>query len=259
MRREVQDPAACSLPPIVKGHWLLKSSRDLANDVLGFIRGNIEIYGNIYYVKTLGQHVCVISDPALIQYVLQENNRNYTKSFGYQILKLFLGLGLLTSEGDFWRKQRRLAQPAFHKAKLQSITATMALAANDLAKNWEMLADRGQAVNITHHMNEVTLDIVARALFGADVGSHIDQVRESINTANEFAMKRIFQFIRLPVWIPTPANLAFTGAAKWLDNLIYGIIEQRREKGNDDKLDLLSMLMDAVDEETGESKPCLGR
>ncbi len=237
--------------PVAKGHWLLGSLLEMNKDVLGFIGEQRKLLGYIFYVDVLAFKVLVIIRPDYIRHVLQENNKNYVKSFSYEVLKLFLGNGLLTSEGDFWRKQRRLAQPAFHKEKLVEITKQMSLSSEKLAAKLETVKQQQKEIDITEYMNEVTLDIVAAALFSSNVSDKMEIIRNSLTVANEFAISRIKKPIGWPLWMPVPSNLNFRKAGRELDNIIYSFIESRRnekEKPND----LLSMLMDAVDEETGE-------
>jgi cytochrome P450 len=238
--------------PARKGHWFLKNSLDIKNDLIGFADENRKHYGEIFRADVLSHSLCFTTNPDHVKYILQENNRNYVKSFGYEILKVFLGNGLLTSEGDFWRKQRRLAQPAFHREKLAAITGQMAASTEKLVQKWKNKFKSGAVINIADEMNEVTLDIVAEALFGANVSDHLEEIREAISISNHFAMNRIKRAVRIPLWFPTPENISFNAASKKLDRIIYGIIEKRR-KTKGEHNDLLSMLMEAKDEETGES------
>jgi cytochrome P450 len=237
--------------PLAKSHWLFGSLKEMNKDILGYIGKQRKLLGDIFYVDVFVFKVIVITNPDYIRHVLQENNKNYVKSFSYEVLKLFLGNGLLTSEGDFWRKQRRLAQPAFHKEKLIEITKQMSRSAEALAAKLEDVKNQRQEIDITEYMNEVTLDIVAAALFSSNVSDKMEIIRDSLTVANEFAISRIQNPVRWPLWMPVKANRVFNKAGKNLDSVIYSFIESRRkevEKPND----LLSMLMDAVDEETGE-------
>jgi cytochrome P450 len=104
-----------NFPPEAKGETFIGSARDFADDTLGFIEKNIPIHGSIFQLKSIFfrfishfDRVVVVSDPEMVKHILQTNNKNYVKSYGYRILKVLLGEGLLTSEGEFWRKQRRL-------------------------------------------------------------------------------------------------------------------------------------------------------
>ncbi len=238
--------------PFVKGKLFFKNSLDIKKDIIGFVEKNRKIYGGIFRADVLTHELCFITNPDYAKYILQENNRNYIKSFGYEILKVFLGNGLLTSEGDFWRKQRRLAQPAFHREKLAAITKQMAASTENLVQKWKNKYKENEVVNIADEMNEVTLNIVAEALFGANLSGNLEEIRNAISVSNHFAMNNIKKAVHIPLWIPVPANISFNSASKKLDNIIYGIIESRR-KTKQEHNDLLSMLMNAKDEETGES------
>ncbi|MCG3164561.1 MAG: putative cytochrome P450 [Bacteroidia bacterium] len=237
--------------PLAKGHWLFGSLKEMNKDILGFLTKQRSQLGDIFHVDVMIFKIIVITKPDYIRHVLQENNKNYVKSFSYEVLKLFLGNGLLTSEGDFWRKQRRLAQPAFHKEKLIEITRQMSRSAEAMAVKLEEVKQKGNEIDITEYMNEVTLDIVAAALFSSNVDDKMETIRHSLTVANEFAISRIQHPINWPLWMPVKANRDFRNAARELDKVIYNFIESRR-KLKQHPNDLLSMLMDAVDEETGE-------
>lgn len=239
------------IPNVGAGLFLL-SLMELGRDPLEFIRTNREKYGDIFRVSLPIGNIVVVTTPELAQHVLQEKNRNYQKSFAYDILKIFLGNGLLTSEGDFWRKQRRLAQPAFHKERLAEIVKTMSELAGEMAEEWKEIQQKGEPFDITIQMNRITLDIVSKALFGADVRSDLELVRNAITVANEFAIARIRYITkRIPLWLPTKDNREFKKAGDALDNLLYSIIDNRMANPIE-RHDLLAMLMEAKDEDTGE-------
>lgn len=237
--------------PLAKGHWLFGSLKEMNKDILSYTSEQRKLLGDIFYVDVFVFKVIVITKPDYIRHVLQENNKNYVKSFSYEVLKLFLGNGLLTSEGDFWRKQRRLAQPAFYKEKLIEITRQMSRSAEALAVKLEDVKLKNVAIDITEYMNEVTLDILAAALFSTNVSDKMEVIRNSLTVANEFAISRIKHPIGWPLWMPVKANREFRKAGRELDSVIYNFIESRR-KEKEKPNDLLSMLMDAIDEETGE-------
>jgi cytochrome P450 len=239
------------LPPAPKGHFLMGGLYHFASNPLKFLSENIPAHKGVFRVTTpLGLKIMVVSEPEYVKYILQDNNRNYTKSFGYQILKLLLGEGLLTSEGDFWRRQRRLAQPAFHREKLAALVNTMTSCTAESITRLEKQAGNG-VINIASEMMALTLDIVAQALFSADVKDAISAVEHELSKVNESAMERIHNPMRLPQWVPTPANRRDMQSVKKLDAIVLGIIE-RRHKSMQEHSDLLGMLMSAVDEETGE-------
>lgn len=237
------------LPPKVKGNWLFGSGLNFALDPIGFLDKNQKAQGGIYLVPSRAKNIMVVQDPELVKYMLQDNNKNFVKSFGYDVLSMLLGKGLLTSEGDFWRKQRRMAQPAFHKERLNALVETMVKCTQDSIA--ELGKKRGQEVDISKEAMHLTLHIVAKSLFSSDVADVVDLVGHEIDVAQELAIERISNPFKLPIWIPTPGNLKEKQSIKRLDKVMMDIIEKRRNDPNKYD-DLLQMLMDVKDEDTGE-------
>lgn len=232
-------------------NWFFKNGMEIRKDFIKYIHKNREELGDIYRLNVIGAQIFVLTHPDYAQHILQTNNKNYHKSFGYDVLELFLGKGLLTSEGDFWLKQRRLAQPAFYKKRLQGITKGIGEEAKILVQAWEKRASQGSTFDLREDLMEATMKIVARSLFSANVNEQIPMVSRNIGILNEFAVKRIQSLIKLPLWIPIERHLRFKKRGKELDELIYQIIESRKNT-NTDYDDLLAMLMEAEDLDTGE-------
>jgi cytochrome P450 len=226
-----------------KGHLLGHNLREYASDPLGFLSRCAREYGDIVQLRFMGQTFYLLSHPDLIEYVLVDNNRNFTKT---KILKRngrLLGEGLLTSQGEFWRRQRRLAQPAFHRKRITAYGEVMANFAERSLEGWR----DGQTIDIHEEMTRLTLEIVAKCLFDADVGVEAKDVGRAMKVALEdFSSQR--RLIRIPKSIPTPHNLRFERAARRLDAIVHAIIEERRKSREEDRGDLLSMLMLAEDE-----------
>ena len=242
-----------TIPPFpTEKHWLFGSGYLLKNDTLNQMNFFIGKYGDVFSLSVPFNKVAVISTPEFARYILLDNNRNYTKSLAYDMLKLLLGNGLLTSEGEFWKKQRRLIQPAFHRKKLEELTGMMITCAEQAANKFEKYAATGKPFNVLPEMTALTLEVISKAIFSAGVDDKADLVGQQITLLNEYTMEKINRPIRLPAYFPTPFNLKERKALKILDSVIYEIIDKRRKEGVS-KDDLLSMLMDARDEETGES------
>jgi len=242
-----------TVPPFPKEkHWLFGSGYLLRNRTFETVKFFIEKYGDIFSLSLPLNRVVVISNPEYARYVLLDNNKNYRKSLAYELLKMLLGNGLLTSEGEFWKKQRKLVQPAFHKRKLEAMADMMV----DRARHWVdrlmVHADTDRAFDISPEMTALTLDVISKAIFSSGVEEKADMVGEQITLLNEYAIVKLNQPFRLPPMIPTPFNVRERKAIKLLDEVIYDIIDNRRKEGVS-KDDLLSMLLDARDEETGEA------
>src|SRR5215212_2023043 len=181
--------------------------------------------------------------PAEIEQVLVEHAADFRKSFGTRMLIPLLGHGLLTAEGDEWLRHRRLASPAFHRARVEAYGRTMTGYADESARAWL----EGQAVDLHDEMTALTLRIVARTLFDTDVTARIEEVARLGTEIQDFYYLR-FASLRflIPTWLPTPGNRRLRAATRRLDEVVYGIIRDRRP--DDARGDLLSMLLRARDE-----------
>jgi cytochrome P450 len=216
--------------------------REYARDPLGFLSRCVREYGDVVELRFMGQPIYLLADPGLIEYVLVENNRNFTKTRILKRNRRLLGEGLLISEGEFWRRQRRLAQPAFHRKRVAAYGEVMAAFAERSLGAWR----DGQTIDVHEEMMHLTLEIVAKCLFDADVGARATDVGKAMKVALEdFSSQR--RLLRIPKGIPTPHNIRFEMAARRLDGVVSAIIENRR-KSEEDRGDLLSMLMLAEDD-----------
>jgi cytochrome P450 len=181
--------------------------------------------------------------PKEIEEVLVDRAVDYRKSFATRMLIPLLGRGLLTAEGGEWLLHRRLASPAFHRARVEGYGRTMARYAQDSADGWL----DSQSVDVHDDMTALTLRIVARTLFDADVTTRIEQVARLGTEIQDFYYLR-FASLRflIPTWLPTPGNRRLAAATRRLDDVVYGIVRDRRQ--DEDRGDLLSMLLQARDE-----------
>ena len=234
-----------------ESHWLFGSGYLLRDNTLANIKFLVEKYGDIVSLKVPFHKLVIAANPDYARYILVDNNKNYHKSIAYDVLKLLLGNGLLTSEGDFWRKQRRLIQPAFHKQKLAAITAMMVRESEQLVKRFSAFQN-GEYVDMLPEMTSITLDIIARAMFSTGVEDKAAEVGKGILILNEYAVERLNDPFKLPPSFPTLFNYRWNKQIAFLNSLLIEIINQRR-KEDFQKDDLLSMLMNIRDEETGEA------
>jgi cytochrome P450 len=242
-----------SVPPFPKErHWLFGHATMLKDDAFGMINTFIKGYGNIFSLSVPFVKVVFASNPEYARYVLQENSKNYTKSLAYDMLKPLLGLGLLTSEGEFWKKQRKLAQPAFHKRKLDEWTEMMVERTEHFRKTIQAHSDRGEAFDMLPVMTALTLDVISKAIFSTGVEDKAEIVSKQITLLNEYTIEKLHSPFRFPDTVPTPFNIRQRKALGLLDKIVYEIIDKRKSEGVS-KDDLLSMLIDARDEETGEA------
>jgi cytochrome P450 len=205
--------------------------------------------GPLCWTGLLGKRIYFVNDAEYVKRILLDNLANYPKSVTYRNnLRPFLGDGLLISEGDFWKRQRRLAQPAFHLRRLKVLAAAMAEAAARMSAGWQ----HGQVIDVMAAMNAVTMDIVARTLFGADVSGDIGEVAGAMAVLQEETGRiSVTAFFDLPEFLVRPRGQRFAGAVATLDRIVNRIVAERRASG-ETRDDLLSMLLEARDEETGD-------
>jgi cytochrome P450 len=212
-------------------------------DPLKFLTGAAREYGDIVGLRFLHYRTYLISHPDYIEDVLVNHPRKFVKGRVLQANKRLFGNGLLTSEGDFWLRQRRLAQPAFHRARIATYADTMVRFAQRLVGEWK----NGDEHDIHAEMMRLTLQIVAKTLFDADVDREAQQVGRALESIME--LNSDFRKLMLtPSWLPIPRNINAAIATRRLDKIIFRFIEQRRASGKDAG-DLLSMLLAAQDED----------
>ena len=231
------------------GHAVLGSLPAARRDPLRLFMQAFRDYGEVVRFRFGPLAAHMISSPSGVNHVLAENNKNYGKQTrGYAALRYVLGNGLLTSEGDFWKRQRRIAQPAFHRQRIAGFADMMVRAASDCAARLE--DQRGREVDVHHEMMRLTLRIVGETLLGVDPSRDADHVGEALELLLAVVAERTSRifFAARPI-LPTPENFRLTRAKARLDEVVLGIIAERRKKSGDD---LLSLLMEARDEETGE-------
>ncbi len=196
----------------------------------------------------------LVCDPDGVKHVLQDNHKNYSKdTFQYNLLSTITGQGLLTSDGDFWLRQRRLAQPAFHRARVAGFGPLMLDAAQAMLARWDAHAAAGEPIDVAEEMMHVALQIVGKALFSAEIGGQADDLAQATLTVLDHIVHRARTFGVVPEWLPTPGNRRHKAAMRTLEGAVYETIETRRVSENlSDLTDLLGMLMAARDPDTGE-------
>jgi cytochrome P450 len=248
---QVLDRSVGRVPPQAREGFLGTGWPAFRKDPLGFLCRIAREHGDV--VRFGGPlTVVLVAHPDHVQRVLVDNNKNYDKQTrGYDALRVFLGNGLLTAEGDFWRRQRRIAQPAFHRDRIAAFADTMTGATQEMLSRWDVHALGDRALDVADEMTTLTLRIVARTLLSADVDEGELAIGPSVARLNGYARDAMTSPIMVPLGIPTPRNLSFRKHAAAIDKVVLDIIAERRATGVD-KGDLLSMLMAAQDVETGE-------
>ncbi|HEY7956479.1 MAG TPA: cytochrome P450 [Polyangia bacterium] len=208
-------------------------------------------YGDTFRVRLGTRDVLIVVHPEAIEQVFLKNRENYIKGPTYRSLRMLTGEGLLTLEGEPWRKRRRMAQPAFHKESVRALTASMVAVTRDTLDALHARLPDGGIVDAHHEMMRLTLEVVGETLFGQRLGDRTDASAGAFGDALELLSRRGNNPVAIPLSVPTPGNLRLRRALALLDELVYAIIGRAREASA--RPTLLSMLCDARDADSGEA------
>lgn len=234
--------------PIHKGKWYFPG-KEFLKDPIKFTIEKQETLGDFYEVKTPFIKLFVTTNPEAIQHVLVKNHRNYLKSPAYRELELALGKGLLTNEGDSWFRQRRLAQPAFYKKSLEGIFEKMIDTVMDFSSS--LITKKGQQVDFSQLMMEVTSDIVLKALFSVENPEDKEKMHRQVTDTQNYLIHRTTHPYLIPWLHLNGQHRTFLKDKKMFDDLAYRFINEHRNAENP-PADFITMLLDAEDAETGE-------
>ena len=234
------------LPPGPKGTLLGGNVRQFRAGLLNFLLETAREYGPLASFRIGPRRVFLASGHDLIEQVLVTDAKHYIKHFGARAFKPVLGNGLVTSEGAFWHRQRKLIQPAFLKARVQSYVPTMVELTNQMLSTWTS----GKRVQIDFEFEALTSKIALKTLFDLDDPGGRERFDGVLKLAFDLMNARLRRIIKLPLWVPTPANLRLQRAIAELDRTVQGFIasgRSRQHHGND----LLSRLLLAQHEDGG--------
>ena len=238
-------PAEERRPPGPKGHFLVGSLPELARDICGFLGACVAEYGDTVRFRLPGREVFYLPRPEDIETVLLTERSSFIKHrFFWRHVTAIFGNGLLTSEGEFWLRQRRLAAPAFHPERIAAYAGVMASYAERHADGWRA----GETRDVHRDMMRLAMEIVAKTLFDVDVEDEVDRIERSFDAVIREIARRFRRPVRIPDAIPTPGNLRYRRGVALLDALVERILAERRDRA-EDRGDLLSMLLAARDDD----------
>jgi cytochrome P450 len=229
-----------SVPPGPKGHFLVGSLPEIQRDELNFLMQQVHEYGDVVHVRVVNHHAYILSHPRDIETVLVSKSSNFIKSIFLRESKALFGDGLLTSEGGLWQKQRRALQPAFHHDHVLSYTRTMLESTARMLARWQ----DGEERDVHHDMTRLTMEIVAKVLFGEEITSDAEQACEAFGLFFKQYDER-FGLYLIPEWVPTLDNIRYRRSIKHLDEIVLRIIRRKAANDNGHSPDVLSVLLRA--------------
>jgi cytochrome P450 len=194
----------------------------------------------------------LLSHPDLAEDVLVTQSDQFAKVYDPRRpsgLALVVGNGLVTASGDVWKRHRRIIQPVFHRARIATMADRMAQIGEQRIASWA--AHEEQPIDIADEMRQLTLEVISQTMFSSSMAHHIDRIRHALYISAKYAFDSFSHPFFLPLWMPTARNREFRAAMQFLDELMYGLLGERRQSGTTQD-DLLSVLLQARDDETGE-------
>lgn len=241
--------------PGPRGGILTGNLREFRSDVLGLVTRSTAAHGDVVRCR-LGPHVVhLVNHPDHVAHVLQRHSENYDKATRSSAsIAAVTGESLLTGNGDFWRRQRRMDQPAFHHAQIAGFADKMTIRAKSMLDRWEIRPDPDAPLDIAAEMARVTYAIVGSTLFSIDTAPDTEVIEDAMRVMLPHLFRRLGQAVAIPAWFPTPANRRFRSSLAAVDQIVYRIIRGHHEALRDGRPDndLLTLLMRARDPDNGE-------
>jgi cytochrome P450 len=231
------------LPPGPRGLAALTTVLAFGRDWNKFLRRCQREYGDLVYFRFLNVPLCLVAHPDAIEDVLVKSATKFEKSRDYRAMRALLGNGLLTSEGNFWQGQRKLIQPAFRQHNILSYAKLMTEAAGTMLEQWR----DGETRDVHEDFMGVTLEIVAKSLFGSDISQDTRGVGQAVNTVMSLFIDQASLSFLLPESLPIPKSARLRKSIEHLNGVIHGIIRKRRTHPKPAN-DLLQTLLDMQDE-----------
>jgi cytochrome P450 len=244
-------PAQPRKMPGPRGVRLVRALLRMRTDVLGTFAEQVREHGDAVRFALGPRGLVLLNHPDHVAHVLQRNAPAYKRSANYRELGLVLGQGLLNSEGRLWQRQRRLIQPLFHRHQVAQIAPLVTRLTQEMLEAWRGLPS-GQSFDVHVEMMRLTLRVVGHALFSTDLAAECDELGQALKTVLPVVQKRTERLVNLPLWAPLPAHVRFRKAMRALDRIVLGLIHTRQKAGAEAPRDLLAVLLQARDPQTGE-------
>ena len=238
---------------VVKGNFLFGSTFEILENPVAFLSKLANNYGPVVTIRFGGTKYYVLQHPDYIRHVWLDNYKQYRKPGATKLLRMFLGEGLSTSNGELWLRQRRLMQPAFHSQKLKYLTDVINEEVTVFINKLSKIPDNTK-IDVTHELLQLTIRIISRSMFNMHFDEEIDIMVNALDELAYYAASWMKSLVKIPTNWPTSANKVFKKNCEVFDRIIYKIIDRRRNEISSGHAsinnDMLDMLLNFCDEET---------
>ena len=240
-------------PEKIRGGLLSRSTLDILQNPVQFLETLARNQGPVVKLNFAGKKYVIFQHPDLFKHVLLDDYKLYTKP-GHKLLRLFLGKGLATSNGEAWLRQRRTMQPAFHRQKLAKMMDFINEETDVFLERLKKYPDYS-VINITKELQQFTIALISRTMFNDPLVGEVDKMIKALEDLAVFATSWMKSLVKIPTHWPTPANFRYKRNCETFDDIIYGIIDRRKqEMAGQESIqhdDLLNLLLNYFDEESG--------
>ena len=245
----VTSSAAQKVIPGPGGLPFLGMMPEMIGDMLELFMNTAREYGGIAQFKLLNKNYLLVTNPDYVKYILQDNYKNYIRGRSVETGRVLLGNGLPLIDGDFWLRERRLLQPAFHRERVGKLVDTVTDVIQVFVQDWAGKAKRNQILDLDDEMMRLTLTAIIKSMFHTQIDDKIPALSSAFNVASKFMLWRSQQMWKLPLPVPIPRHVEYNRALNVLNETIYPLIADARKNP---KGDLLSMMLEMRDADTGE-------
>lgn len=242
-------PSHLKTIPGPRGYPLLGVMPEMISDMLGLFTNTALEYGGIAQFKLLNKSYLLVTNPDYVKYILQDNYKNYIRGRSVETGRVLLGNGLPLIDGDFWLRERRILQPAFHRERLGKLANVVTNVIDVFLQDWEAKAGTNQPLDLDDEMMRLTLTIIIKSMFSAEIDDKIQSLSQAFNVASKFMLWRSQQMWAPPLSFPFRRNVEYNRALKVLNDTIYPLVADRRKNPKDD---LLGMMLEMRDADTDE-------
>ncbi len=225
-------PATQRSIPGPRGLPLLGVMPEMVSDMLGLFTNTAQEYGGIAQFKLLNKSYLLVTNPDYVKYILQDNYKNYIRGRSVETGRVLLGNGLPLIDGDFWLRERRMLQPAFHRERLGKLTDTVTAVIDASMQDWAGKAEQNQILDLDDEMMRLTLTVIIKSMFNSPIDEKIPSLSHAFQVASKFMLWRSQQMLQLPLSVPLPRHVEYNRALKVLDDidLSFGCREAQTSK-----------------------------